>query len=53
MRESQPVLQDKADCGTYIMDLLISLLEEQTGEQYEYVSFTKADKWGKIKTEKE
>ncbi len=36
MREGQPVPQDKTDEGTYIMDLLLSLLEEQTGEKYEY-----------------
>lgn len=53
MGGEQPVLQDRTDEEKYVMGLLISLLEEQTGEEYEYVSFTKAEKWSKIKSEKE
>lgn len=53
MGEEQRAAQDQTDEEKYIMGLLVSLLGDQTGEEYEYVSFTKAEKWGKIKSEKE
>lgn len=36
MEKNQPVQSGQEDAGKWIMDLLISLLEDQTGEKYEY-----------------
>lgn len=36
MEEKHPVQQDNVDAGKWIMDLLVNLLEDQTGEKYEY-----------------
>lgn len=36
MEKNQPVRQEQEDAGKWVMDILISLFEDQTGEKYEY-----------------
>lgn len=36
MEEKRPIQPGQEDAGKWIMDLLVCLLEEQTGEKYEY-----------------
>ena len=40
MKEDQSVRPGQEDDGKWIMDLLVSLLEDQTGEKYEYRSLS-------------
>ncbi|MCI9442028.1 MAG: hypothetical protein HFH15_12505 [Ruminococcus sp.] len=46
MEEKRSVQPGQEDAGKWIMDLLVSLLEDQTGEKYEYQClFTETPKY--------